>query len=57
MKHWSVNEVAADILEREVIPKADRLNIGVIHLKTVPRCWIWVSTARAVFGPESILPR
>ncbi len=57
MKHWSVNEAAADILEREVIPKADRLNIGVIHLKTVPRCWIWVSTARAVFGPESILPR
>lgn len=33
MKHWSVNEAAADILEREVIPKADRLNIGVIHLK------------------------
>lgn len=33
MKHWSVNEAAADILEREVIPKADRLNIGVTHLK------------------------
>ena len=33
MKHWSVNEAAADMLEREVIPKADRLNIGVIHLK------------------------
>ena len=32
MTHWSVNEAAAAILEREVIPRADRLNIEVIRL-------------------------
>lgn len=31
--HWSVNEAAADIIEREVLPEAERLNIGVLHLR------------------------
>lgn len=29
MEHWSVNEAAARIIEQEVLPKADRLNIVV----------------------------
>jgi|GEM_PF-522650 len=33
MEHWSVNEKAAALLETEVIPKADRLNIEVYRLK------------------------
>lgn len=33
MEHWSVNEAAAAMIEREVLPKADRLNIGVVTLK------------------------
>lgn len=32
MEHWSVNEAAANIIEREILPEADRLNIGVIRL-------------------------
>ena len=32
MEHWSVNEAAADLIEREILPAADRLNIGVISL-------------------------
>lgn len=31
--HWSVNEAAAELLEREVIPDAERLNIQVLRLK------------------------
>ena len=33
MKHWSVNEKAAEIIEREVLPDAQRLNIGVSTLQ------------------------
>ena len=33
MKHWSVNEKAAEIIEQEILPRADRLNIGVSVLK------------------------
>lgn len=33
MEHWSVNEAAAAIIEREILPKADRLNITVVTLK------------------------
>lgn len=32
MKHWSVNEAAADIIECEILPKADRLNIEIVML-------------------------
>ncbi|MDD6346643.1 MAG: methenyltetrahydromethanopterin cyclohydrolase [Lachnospiraceae bacterium] len=32
MTHWSVNDAAAAIVENDVIPKADRLNIGVFTL-------------------------
>jgi methenyltetrahydromethanopterin cyclohydrolase len=33
MQHWSVNEASARVLEREVLPKAERLNIEVIPLE------------------------
>ena len=33
MEHWSVNEAAAGIIEREILPKAARLNIEVTTLK------------------------
>ncbi|WP_297870140.1 methenyltetrahydromethanopterin cyclohydrolase [uncultured Oscillibacter sp.] len=33
MEHWSVNEAAACIIEEEILPKANRLNIEVVRLK------------------------
>ena len=33
MTHWSVNEQAAEILEKEVIPNQERLHIDVFRLK------------------------
>lgn len=32
MEHWSVNEAAARMIEEEILPKADRLNIEAIRL-------------------------
>lgn len=33
MEHWSVNEAAAELLEREVLPNAEKLNIQVHRLR------------------------